>query len=187
MTLSDMPINLPAANPITRSLSKSTPRDPSVKHPPPPRAQVKDRAEDDISVQPSTQSNDHVDEHEDLSLLPGGYTQESSCSPIEQLPEEILDAIISNVGGQLGSTGSSSRTERARNWNVLLRHPRRKVVSDLALVCPRWRYVLSEEMELFQRSVQGSEAPSQDVQSLRQAGNFNNNAVSLTSRSLSDI
>ena len=147
LTLSDVSINLPTATPITRSLSKSTPRDSSVKHPQPPRAQVKDRAEDDISVQPSTQINDQGVEHsEELPPLPAGYTQESSCSPIEQLPEEILEAIISNVGGQLGYTGTSTRIDRARNWNAILRHPRRKVVSDLALVCPRWRHLVQERV-----------------------------------------
>ena len=137
--------NMPAAAPITRSLSKSTPRDPSSKHPPPPRAQVKDRAEDDISVQPSAQPQSLETTHpEEPAFLPAHHNKESSCSPIEQLPTEILDAIIGHVGGQLGAASLSGRPERVRNWNAILRHPRRKVISDLALVSPDWRRHVQE-------------------------------------------
>ena len=147
MSLDDVTLNLPAAASITRSLSKSTPRDLSVKHPPPPRrAQVKDRAEDDISVQPPTQTNDQgLDHFEGPTILPVDQTKESSCSPIEELPAEILEAIISHVGGQLGSPGFS-RLETTRNWNVILRHPRRKNVSDLALVTSSWRRLVQERI-----------------------------------------
>ena len=147
LTLESVSLNMPSVIPITRSLSKSNPRDPAIKHPPPPRAQVRDRAEDDISVQPSTQINELEIEHiEDPPILPAEHPKAPSCSPIDQLPHEILDAIISHVGGQLGSAGLSKRSDRVRNWNAILRHPRRKTVSDLALVCPTWRCLVQERI-----------------------------------------
>ncbi|KAL9103474.1 MAG: hypothetical protein Q9163_001470 [Psora crenata] len=142
LSLDDVSLNMPSI----RSLSKSTHRDPNVKHPSPPRAQVKDRAEDDISVQPPTQTSDQSAEHfDELTILPVGHTRESSCSSIERLPTEILEAIISHVGGHLGSP-SYSKLEATRNWNALLRHPRRKNISDLALVSPVWRRLVQERI-----------------------------------------
>lgn len=143
----DVSHNLPAATPITRSLSKSTPRDPSSKHPPPARAQVRGRAEDDISVQPSVQPRDVENGPiEESALLPATHTKGLSCSPIEQLPTEILDCIVGHVGGHLGAASLSGRSERLRNWNAILRHPRRKAISDLALVSPNWRRLVQERI-----------------------------------------
>ena len=147
MTLDDVSLNMTLTIPITRSLSKSTPRDPTIKVPPPPRAQVIDRAEDDISVQPSALLQELEVEHiEDPRILLAHHTKQSSCSPIDQLPHEILDAIISHVGGQLGSPSLARRSDRIRNWNAILRHPRRKTVSDLALVSPIWRRLVQERI-----------------------------------------
>ena len=148
MALDDVSLNMSPAISITRSLSKSTARDSALKHPPPPRAQVIDRAEDDISVQPSALVKglgpDHIEE---VPILPADHhNKETSCSPIDQLPHEILDAIISHVGGQLGSPTLVRRSERVRNWNAMLRHPRRKTVSDLALVSPNWRQLVQERV-----------------------------------------
>ena len=142
MSLDDVSIN----GPITRSLSKSTPRDPSIKHPPPARAQVKDRAEDDISVQPPAQTLDQGPDHSDEpTILPVDHTKESSCSPIEKLPTEILEAVINYVGGHLGSAGFS-KSDASRNWNAILRHPRRKNISNLALVSSAWRRLVQERI-----------------------------------------
>ena len=146
LDLTDLTQHIPAsAPPITRSLSKSSLRDPSQKHPPPPRAQVIDRAEDDISVQPSTTVNETCGEHaEDLHLLPKDSPSLRVRTSIAELPTEVLDSIVSHVGGQLGSATSSGNA--GGNWSSRLRHPRRKDITNLALVSPEWRSLVQERI-----------------------------------------
>lgn len=147
LDLNDLSHNIPASAPITRSLSKSSLRDPSQKHPPPPRAQVIDRAEDDISVQPSTTVNECGSEHtEELQLLPTGIPSIRVRTSIEELPTEVLDSIVGHVGGQLGSASNSVQLGVSRNWSSRLRHPRRKDVTNLALVSPKWRRLVQERI-----------------------------------------
>ena len=145
--LDDLTHNLPSSSHLLRSLSKSKRRDSTQKQPPPPRAQVKDRAEDDISVQPSTNkcstSVEHTEEH---PVIPLEQTKKQTCSPIEKLPSELLELILGYVGGQLGSAGTGRRLDRNRNWNDILRHPRGKSISSLALVSSKWRDIVQERL-----------------------------------------
>lgn len=137
--------------PIPRSLSKSTPRALTVK-PPPVRSRVRNQTEDDISVQPLSQPDDQiVDTSDDPFLIPVSEPRnETQCpqSYLEMLPPEILEGIVGHVVGHLGSTMSdpSGSQHSVRNWNAIMRHPRRKKVADLALVSCTWRRLIQERV-----------------------------------------
>lgn len=145
----DLSVNVPAATPLSRSLSKLTPRDPTTKAPP-PRPQVKNRAEDDILVQPSTQVDDQcVCQADDTGSLPiPDHSKEKNRkrSIYQDLPIEVLEVIVDHVVCQLGSTKSGTSGSPARNWNAIMRHPRRKNVGDLALVSNVWRQLIQERI-----------------------------------------
>jgi len=145
----DLSVNVSTTIPLSRSLSKSAPRDPTVK-PPPPKPQVKNRAEDDISVQPSTQVDDQCIGQADFagSILLADSSTEKACprSIYEDLPTEVLEVIVGHVVCQLGSTKSENSVPKVRNWNAVMRHPRRKNVTDLALVSDVWRRLIQERI-----------------------------------------
>lgn len=137
--------------PIPRSLSKSTPRALTVK-PPPFRSRAKNQTEDDISVQPLSQPDDQIISTIDDPFLipPSEPRKEWQCpqSHLEMLPPEILEGIVGHVVGHLGSTTSdpSGSQHTVRNWNAIMRHPRRKKVADLALVSYTWRRLIQERV-----------------------------------------
>ncbi len=143
--------------PIPRSLSKSTPRALTVK-PPPHRSRAKHQTEDDISVQPLSQPDDQIiDTLDDPFLIPASEPrQEWQCSQshLEMLPPEILEGIVGHVVGHLGSTTSdpSGSQHTVRNWNAIMRHPRRKKVADLALVSYTWRRLIQERVYRHSRT-----------------------------------
>lgn len=137
--------------PIPRSLTKSTPRALTVK-PPPLKSRVRNQTEDDISVQPQSQPDDQIiDNSEDPFLIPASEPRKESQFPkshLENLPPEILEGIVGHVVGHLGSTTSdpSGSKHTVRNWNAIMRHPRRKKVADLALVSHTWRRLIQERV-----------------------------------------
>ncbi|KAF4216661.1 hypothetical protein CNMCM8980_006480 [Aspergillus fumigatiaffinis] len=63
------------------------------------------------------------------------------------LPAEVHEAILDHLFGErvsaltMGAPGKS-----ARNWSRCLRHPRRKVLSDLALISPVWRVLVQDRI-----------------------------------------
>ena len=137
--------------PIPRSLTKSTPRALTVK-PPPFRSRARNQTEDDISVQPLSQPEDQIlDTTDDPFLIPPAEPREASPCPklhLENLPPEILEGIVGHVVGHLGSTTSdpSGLQHTIRNWNAIMRHPRRKKVADMALVSYTWRSLIQERV-----------------------------------------
>lgn len=137
--------------PIPRSLSKSTPRALTVK-PPPFRSRAKNQTEDDISVQSLSQPEDRIIEpSEDPFLIPVSEPRKQWQWPqshLETLPPEILEGIVGHVVGHLGSTTSDppGTQHTVRNWNAIMRHPRRKKVADLALVSHTWRRLIQERV-----------------------------------------
>ena len=137
--------------PIPRSLTKSTPRALTVK-PPPFRSRAKNQTEDDISVQPQSQPDDQIlDTSDDPFFIPAPEPRQASPCPkshLEDLPPEILEGIVGHVVGHLGSTTSdpSGSQHAIRNWNAIMRHPRRKKVADLALVSYTWRRLIQERV-----------------------------------------
>lgn len=136
--------------PISRSLSRSSPRALTVR-PPPLRERAKNQTEDDISVQPHSQGGDRSVEPDDPFLIPVAAPSKSSQYPrskIDDLPLEILEGVVGHVVGHLGSTSSdpSNSLHTVRNWNAVMRHPRRKKVADLALVSSTWRKLIQERV-----------------------------------------
>ena len=67
---------------------------------------------------------------------------------LSDLPAEIQENALDILIGNLNSL-SSSYTERnlaMRNWNCAMRHPRRKQLSDLALVSQTWRHMVQQRL-----------------------------------------
>lgn len=64
------------------------------------------------------------------------------------LPLEILEEVVGFLLGDLGSTslGTLGWTHGTRNWSSAMRHPRRKQLSDLALVSRSWRCLTQERL-----------------------------------------
>ncbi|KAI9739826.1 MAG: hypothetical protein M1834_006547 [Cirrosporium novae-zelandiae] len=84
----------------------------------------------------------------------------ASCSPTSEeisrrsvttfndLPAEIHEGILDHLFGVRAATASSRTAGNSgqRGWNTILRHPRRKQLSDLALVNPLWRRLIQERL-----------------------------------------
>lgn len=144
--------------PIPRSLTISTPRALTVK-PPPLKSRARNQTEDDISVQPLSQPDDQIiDTSDDPFLIPAAEPRkESQCprSHLENLPPEILESIVGHVVGHLGSISSdaSNAQNSVRNWNAIMRHPRRKKVADLALVSYTWRRLIQERVYRHSKAI----------------------------------
>lgn len=64
------------------------------------------------------------------------------------LPNEIHESILDYLFGARGSTLASitPATSTASSWSKALRHPRRKVLADLALVSRTWRRLVQERI-----------------------------------------
>ena len=72
-----------------------------------------------------------------------------SGSKLQDLPEEIQEFILDHLFGIKGSTASTStpgKSSAVRGWSSILRHPRRKVLTDLALVSRLWRPLVQERL-----------------------------------------
>ncbi|OJD14065.1 hypothetical protein AJ78_05542 [Emergomyces pasteurianus Ep9510] len=66
----------------------------------------------------------------------------------ENLPIEIHEAILDHLFGVRGSTLSSLSPAKSspNSWSKALRHPRRKALSNLALVSSLWRPLVQERI-----------------------------------------
>lgn len=115
-----------------------------------PKSGYRYRPEDDILVQPLTQASDPAPPRNPYppTLLP--VASSPSAKPhtngFNDLPTEIHDAIIDHLAGSLGSLGSPNSRLSTRNWSHAMRHPRRKQLSDLALVSKTWRPLIQERL-----------------------------------------
>ena len=150
--LDERPLKIPTTPLIDRSQCRSTPRALTVKPPPASKPRFRNQTEDDISVQSLSQAGDQsIDNLDDPFLIPAFKPCRDSESPksrVKDLPLEILEGVIGHVVGHLGSTSSdpSGPQHNARNWNAIMRHPRRKKVADLALVSETWRKLIQERV-----------------------------------------
>ena len=138
---------------IDRSQCRSTPRALTAKPPPVSRTRFfRNQTEDDISVQSLSQTGDQsIDTTDDPVLIPASKPRQDSEPPkshVQDLPPEILEAIVGHVVGHLCSTiaNPSGLQHNVRNWNAIMRHPRRKNVADLALVSDTWRRLIQERV-----------------------------------------
>jgi hypothetical protein len=65
----------------------------------------------------------------------------------ENLPIEIHEAILDHLFGERGSTAlNASGKPSAQSWVKALRHPRRKALSNLALISPVWRPLVQDRI-----------------------------------------
>ena len=150
--LNERPLNIPTTPLIDRSQCRSTPRALTVKPPPASKPRFRNQTEDDISVQSLSQAGDQsIDIADDPFLIPALKPHKDLGSPkshVQDLPPEILEGIVGHVIGHLGSISSdpSGPQHSVRNWNAIMRHPRRKKVADLALVSDTWRRLVQERV-----------------------------------------
>jgi hypothetical protein len=79
-------------------------------------------------------------------------TTEEDVKPrlkFEELPVEVHECVLDHIFGIRASTSSSSapgKSSAVRGWSSILRHPRRKALSDLALVSSTWRPLVQERL-----------------------------------------
>lgn len=150
--LNERQVNIPVTPFIDRSQCRSTPRALTVKPPPASKPKFKNQTEDDISVQSLSQAGDQsIDNADDPFLIPLLQPRKDSEPPkshVQDLPPEILEGIFGHLVGHLGSTSSDSSSSQSnvRNWNAIMRHPRRKNVADLALISNTWRRLIQERV-----------------------------------------
>ncbi len=113
------------------------------------KARVKYRPEDDILVHSTTQVESRTTGELVLKLAAStlNHTQNPRTS-LNDLPLEIQEGIIDYTHGSLGSAASDGSTNArvARNWSLAMRHPRRKQLSDLALVSKSWRKLVQRRL-----------------------------------------
>ncbi|KAL4962196.1 uncharacterized protein BDV14DRAFT_110356 [Aspergillus stella-maris] len=65
----------------------------------------------------------------------------------EQLPVEIHETILDHLFGERTSAFTASCGKSpVRSWNKSLRHPRRKALSNLALILPIWRVLVQDRI-----------------------------------------
>lgn len=107
------------------------------------------RPEDDILVHSTTQAEPRPGG--DLVLRPAASTLSHVQNPrtsLNDLPLEVQECIIDHTHGRLGSatTDGPGVGQAARNWSLAMRHPRRKQLSDLALVSRPWRKLVQERL-----------------------------------------
>ena len=150
--LNQRALAIPTTPFIDRIQCRSTPRALTAKPPPASRSKFKNQTEDDISVQSLSQPDDQsIDTADDPFLIVASKPRQDSEPPkshVQDLPPEILEAIVGHVVGHLSSTlsDSSGLQHNVRNWNAIMRHPRRKNVADLALVSGTWRRLIQERV-----------------------------------------
>lgn len=92
------------------------------------------------------QMQDEFDEHE-----PGKEDQCADSEPepinyLEELPLEVQGRILDHIFGDMHSIYAGSTSLRGKSVSSLMRHPRRKAVSDLALVSASWRELVQERI-----------------------------------------
>lgn len=140
-----------------QSTTTSSSKDPLVKLVSLSKNRLKHRPEDDISVHPSSQPESSL--ADDSTLRPATNTFKQARHPqttLNDLPPEIQDAIIGYLSGSLNSaaSGASFETNGPRNWNMVMRHPRRKQLSDLALVTRVWRDLVQQRLYRHSKPVE---------------------------------
>lgn len=65
---------------------------------------------------------------------------------LEDLPLEVQGRILDHIFGDMHSIYAGSTSLRGKSVSSLMRHPRRKAVSDLSLVSASWRELVQERI-----------------------------------------
>ena len=87
---------------------------------------------------------------EDVSME-DAYRQEEEQNhtpkqSLNDLPLEVQGKILDFIFGDMHSVHAGSTSLRGKSVASLMRHPRRKAVSDFALVSPQWRELVQERI-----------------------------------------
>ena len=118
-----------------------------------PRSSYRHRPEDDIHIQTNTQGGyaevQSVTHYPVSSPSSPPPQRQSPSKSISDLPVEIQETIINYLAGELGAPMSK---HSSRNWSNAMRHPRRKTLSDLALVSNTWRPLIQERLYRHRKS-----------------------------------
>ena len=74
--------------------------------------------------------------------------EHGKATQLEDLPAEIQQHILDTLIGNLSPTSPTSAdgSQGMRNWSNVMRHPRRKQLSDLALVSDAWCRMVQERL-----------------------------------------
>jgi hypothetical protein len=89
---------------------------------------------DQLNIQMHDGSNASDDEHPEPT------------NTLEDLPLEVQGRILDHIFGDMHSIYAGSTSLRGKSVSSLMRHPRRKAVSDLALVSASWRELVQERI-----------------------------------------
>ncbi|KAL8999816.1 MAG: hypothetical protein Q9188_005806 [Gyalolechia gomerana] len=146
-SVTDLPI--PSQKSARDSQQKPCPKTPPVLRRP---SRIKHRPQDDIEVQSLLQGVDVM--RQDLEDTNAEYLARLSLQTqphsvhLAELPVEVQDCVIDHLAGHLVGTAPSSVTAPRgfRNWSTAMRHPRRKQLSDLALLSKTWRELIQERL-----------------------------------------
>ena len=89
--------------------------------------------------------------NQETESAPIGYAPTSatmSSLSIEDLPSEVQSLILDYIFGEVHSitSGSIAFQPGSKHISSSMRHPRRKAVSDLALISPAWRDLVQERI-----------------------------------------
>jgi hypothetical protein len=85
-------------------------------------------------------------EMEDVQLAEPLSTCESKVR-FEHLPVEIHETILDFLFGERTSTFTGASVKSStQSWHKSLRHPRRKALSNLALISPVWRILVQDRI-----------------------------------------
>ena len=74
--------------------------------------------------------------------------EHGKATQLEDLPAEIQQHVLDMLIGNLSPTSPTSTdgSQGMRNWSNVMRHPRRKQLSDLALVSEAWCRMVQERL-----------------------------------------
>lgn len=78
-----------------------------------------------------------------IPMVPNDPPTDARKNRLSDLPTEVQERVMDYLAGPLGSASSGNAS---RNWNHAMRHPRRKQLTQLALVCPLWRAMVQERV-----------------------------------------
>ncbi|KIV94410.1 hypothetical protein PV10_02177 [Exophiala mesophila] len=102
----------------------------------------------DLSLQDIEQPDPYIDQQHPFSSLQS-ETEDERRRPrlsLDDLPLEVQGRILDHIFGDMHSIYAGSTSLRGKSVSSLMRHPRRKAVSDLALVSHAWRGLVQERI-----------------------------------------
>lgn len=150
-SVTDLPI--PSQKEARDSQQSPSPKTPPILRKP---SRLKHRPQDDIEVQALPQGDHSFSPcirqqlgSADLTYLSQMSLQTQPHSVrLTELPVEVQEGVLDHLAGQLvGITvGSDAAPCGSRNWSTAMRHPRRRQLSDLALVSKTWRGLIQERL-----------------------------------------